>query len=216
MVDNVEKRRVWISAAVLLLTTLFATVPGAFATNVNGTISEDTTWDSSGSPFEFVGAVTVSAGATLTILPDTVVDLGGFRLYVDGSLQVHGAQVFGGTNSLVYIRNDSSGNSVTNSTVNLYYGISIVGSADAEINSNESVNMIRFESTSNLDVLDNVLIGSIAAYSGSATIEDNVSIRDVGVGGTSTTEVRRNTITGTVGVGANSHPTITNNTFTSQ
>ncbi|MGE5327889.1 MAG: DUF6531 domain-containing protein, partial [Deltaproteobacteria bacterium] len=46
---------------------------GAYATNVSGTISQDTTWTSANSPYIVVGDVTVAQGVTLTVEPGVVV-----------------------------------------------------------------------------------------------------------------------------------------------
>jgi len=42
-------------------------------TNVSGTISSDSTWDISGSPYIVTGNLTVASGATLTVDPSVVV-----------------------------------------------------------------------------------------------------------------------------------------------
>jgi hypothetical protein len=59
-------------------------------TPVNGIIQRDTTWTIAGSPYVFTGAVGVAEGATLTIDAGVTVELGLYRLEVNGSLNAQG------------------------------------------------------------------------------------------------------------------------------
>ena len=62
----------WLLFAVLLVAG--AVAPGAaLATNVSGTISTNTTWTTSGSPYVLTGNVSISSGVTLTINSGVVV-----------------------------------------------------------------------------------------------------------------------------------------------
>lgn len=60
------------------------------ATPVSGVISRDMTWTAAGSPYVFVGAVGVAEGVTLTIDGGVTVELGLYRLEVNGSLNAQG------------------------------------------------------------------------------------------------------------------------------
>jgi len=53
-------------------------------------ISTDTTWSASGSPYTFTGPVTVDVGAKLTIEPGVTVNIGGFYLQINGTLEAKG------------------------------------------------------------------------------------------------------------------------------
>jgi hypothetical protein len=59
-------------------------------TNVGGTIASDTVWALANSPYNFTGSVTVNSGVTLTIEPGVTVDLNGFTLQVNGTLNAIG------------------------------------------------------------------------------------------------------------------------------
>ena len=80
-----------IGVAVLLLTLLGSTAPGA-ATDVCGPILSDTTWTAAGSPYVATCSVFVMAGVTLTIEPNVVV-----RFNADLALQVDGQLIARGT-----------------------------------------------------------------------------------------------------------------------
>jgi hypothetical protein len=60
-------------------------------TPVSGVIRQDTTWTIAGSPYVFTGAVGVAEGVTLTIDAGVTVELGLYRLEVNGSLNAQGA-----------------------------------------------------------------------------------------------------------------------------
>jgi parallel beta-helix repeat protein len=64
---------------------------------VNGILTQDTTWSSQGSPYVFTGAVGVPQGVTLTIEAGVTVDLGGYYLEVNGTLNVKGTATDGVT-----------------------------------------------------------------------------------------------------------------------
>ena len=59
-------------------------------TSVSGIIVTDTTWTQAGSPYTLIGNVLVNTGATLTIQPGTAVNLAGYYLMVNGTLQAIG------------------------------------------------------------------------------------------------------------------------------
>ncbi len=75
-----------------LVGALAVAAPAAQAapTHVSGTISQDTTWTLSGSPYVLDGNVTVSSGVTLTIEAGVVVKSSWRRLTVYGALDAQG------------------------------------------------------------------------------------------------------------------------------
>lgn len=59
---------------------------------VNGILTQDTTWNKQGNPYIFTGAVGVPQGVTLTIEAGVTVDLGAYYLEVNGTLNVEGTE----------------------------------------------------------------------------------------------------------------------------
>jgi hypothetical protein len=80
-------------ALVLPLAFIGIDAPGAFATNVSGTISSNTAWTSAASPYVMTGSVTVAAGVTLTMEPGVVVQGNSSTrsLTINGSLSAVGS-----------------------------------------------------------------------------------------------------------------------------
>ena len=91
-------RRIFLTA--LIFTFLLIPEPLRSSTNVAGTITTDTTWDLSGSPFVVDScSVSVASGATLTIAPGVVVQfqLPGSSCGGPGSLFIYGGLTAIGT-----------------------------------------------------------------------------------------------------------------------
>ena len=74
------------------LVALVIYVPKALATDVSGTLSSDTTWSASGSPYVATGSVLVSEGVKLTVEAGVEV-----KFSSGTSLQVFGELVAQGT-----------------------------------------------------------------------------------------------------------------------
>jgi hypothetical protein len=67
--------------------------PSAPSTDVSGHITQDTTWDLTGSPYIVTGDVTVDAGFTLTIKPGVQVRFNGnFGIIILGRLSAEGGE----------------------------------------------------------------------------------------------------------------------------
>ena len=80
--------------AVSSLIIAIAAIPiglGQSGTNVNGIISQDTTWTQANSPYSLTGPVLVSDGVVLTIQAGTTVNLGSYYIEVNGTLQAIGS-----------------------------------------------------------------------------------------------------------------------------
>ena len=59
-------------------------------TQISGIISSDTTWTQIGSPYNLTGNVLVNNGVTLAIQPGAIVNLNGYYIMVNGTLQAWG------------------------------------------------------------------------------------------------------------------------------
>lgn len=83
----------WLVVALMAVSlAALAAASGAWATNVSGVISVNTTWTLANSPYVMTGDVTVATGVTLTIEPGVVVQANATsrQLRVDGSLSAVG------------------------------------------------------------------------------------------------------------------------------
>jgi RHS repeat-associated protein len=133
----------WFFAA-LVLTTLVALgrPANAWATNVSGTISTNTTWTTANSPYVVTGNVTVASGVTLTMQPGVIVKFSGTlrQLIVNGTLSASGT---GG--SPIYftslqddsVGGDTGGDGPTSGSASQWANISIQSGGQATLSNIE-------------------------------------------------------------------------------
>ncbi|KUO72875.1 MAG: hypothetical protein APF81_26735 [Desulfosporosinus sp. BRH_c37] len=146
-------------------------------TEVSGIISQDTTWDKSGSPYLFKGSVLITQGVTLNICPGAILNLGEYSLQINGKVLADGTK-----NDLIQINSNklsSYNNVVINSDNNEFqycnffgndimygYGILLEDSSNNQISNcslNTFMNGIRISNSynnkiSNCDI-SNCLVG---------------------------------------------------------
>ena len=66
------------------------TINGVSAEDVPSLITTDTTWTKANSPYNLTGPLFIANGAKLTIEPGVTVDLGGYYIKVNGTLDARG------------------------------------------------------------------------------------------------------------------------------
>ena len=89
---------------IVLLFFLFSTSISFSQTDVSGAISSDTTWGTSGSPYNVVNSVLVASGVTLTIEAGVVINFSDdFKILVKGNITSSGT-----SGSLITFNGNSS------------------------------------------------------------------------------------------------------------
>ncbi len=107
---------------IVLLSAFLILSPVHAETSVSGSINSNTTWTKANSPYKMTGVVTVQEGVTLTIEPGVTFELGGWYMYVRGSLhaegkpynQIHFTADIPGYAPAIYFESTSSDCSVKN------------------------------------------------------------------------------------------------------
>ncbi len=143
-------------------------------------INTDTTWTKANSPYTLNGPIVINTGIALTINPGVAVDLNGYYLYVNGTLQavgspsenihISGGNINFGDNDQVGV-NSAFENAVLNSTIS---------------------------TTKPLAVKNNTIIGSVTAGTAS-NVSENIILGDVNVGASSM--ISKNSINGSITTG---------------
>jgi parallel beta-helix repeat protein len=175
------------------------------ATNVNGIITTNTIWTKTNSPYVFSGNVLVNNGVTLTVEPGVTVNLNGFFMQVNGTLQARGIigdkiQFNYGPITLTSTGNNwneqtDSGNIIENAVIyklfienvsakinNNFASVITIGGGNSVI-SNSTINNINSDSVMGLFVYDgtpliaNNTITGIKIDFGSPTILNNTITR---------------------------------------
>lgn len=214
--------------ALLLCAIFFITAPVYGATSTSGTISSNTTWTKTNSPYTLTGNVAVDSGATLTIEPGVTI-----QIPSDCTLQVNGVLVARGTSSekVSFIGGDvslggsGSGSVIENAILNptnliigssaIITGNTIIGRASAE--SFEAV-LITGGAPS---ISNNLIYGAdsqrgICITGGSPTISSNGimgMIINEGHNNVGSPVISHNTIEGGIAL-SQSGATVTNNLIT--
>jgi hypothetical protein len=89
------------------------------ATSVSGIISSDASWTKTNSPYSLTGNVLVSNGVTLTIEAGATVNLNGYYIMVNGTLQARGTSIekvtFNGAGNVIFAQSSTSWNEQTGS-----------------------------------------------------------------------------------------------------
>ena len=186
------------------LTILYSNMAVA-SVSVSGIINSDTVWTKASSPYSLTGNVLVNSGVRLTVEPGVVVNLNGFYIMVNGTLQARGTSgdrvVFNGEGSITFTQSSISWNEQAGSGCIIEYAN--LDSAQIGISS----------------VSPKIISSSIKTLtlSGSPTVSNNIIHSGVFLSSESQPQITGNTITGLFQVSYSSagSPVISHNTINS-
>ena len=196
----------------------FGVVQGA--QNVSGVLSENTTWTKTGSPYTLTANVLVSNGITLTIESGVTVNLNGYLLMVNGTLNARGTSadkiLFNGGGTITFTSYSVAWNEATASGSIIEYAtlgaarVTMTG-ANPKINSNtlESIDL------GGLAIFSNNVVSTIT-ISGSPTVTGNTITGELQVNSDAATPIiSYNTLSGGIYVAYSAGaPVISHNTIT--
>jgi hypothetical protein len=170
-------------------------------------INSDTVWTKANSPYNLTGPIVISTGVTLTINPGVTVNLNGYYIFVNGTLQAIGSasdkiQISGG--EISFGDNDQTGlNSIFENTI---INSTISSSKPLKLNNN-TIN-VEINVGANSVISNNIIVAAINARD-NATFSNNDIKVDLSVGDSCI--ISDNTIKGDVTTG--SFAKILNNTI---
>ena len=96
----------------------FGTVKAS--TNIENTITSDTTWFKTNSPYRLIGQTLIETGIKLTIEPGVIVDLNGYSFLVNGTLIAQGnvnEEIFFSNGSIVLSNQQNGSDSLIENAV---------------------------------------------------------------------------------------------------
>ena len=202
--------RVFVSVIIICGLFSVSIIPFGFAQNGLITfITSDTVWTKDNSVYSLSGPIVISSGVTLTINPGVTVDLNGYYIFVNGTLQGIGSdtetmQINGG--EILYGDNDQVGlnsifeNTIINSTIssnkplilnNNIINVGVTVGANSVISNN--VVLATINTGDNAIVLNNDIKADLSVGD-SSRISDNTIEADVTAG--SSAKILSNTING--------------------
>lgn len=141
-------------------------------------ITQNTTWTKANSPYVFSGPIVVSTGVTLTINSGVTVNLNGYYLYINGTLQAQGS----GSDGILILGGDTTfGAGASDSSAFSFTEInSTISSARAIAFNNDIIN--KDISCGNSSALSNNIITGQVTAGGSTTITNSIIKGDVTLG----------------------------------
>jgi hypothetical protein len=207
------KKAFAIASLLIILCAFICT--GSFGTaqngiNVSGILTTDTTWTKTNSPYTLSGPFGVGTGVTLTIEAGTEINLNGFFIAVNGTLnargsnseQIHFSNVgssypyYGITFTELANSDCIIENSVITSTPNAYYTI-YINNTFTTLNSNTIDGKIAILKGSSI-ISNNQITGSISVHGSPQIVNNFIIAHTYGIEnrGESSTVIRNNTIQG--------------------
>jgi hypothetical protein len=180
---------------------IFPLVAAQTPTNVSGVISQDTTWSTANSPYNFTNKALVKQGVTLTIQPGVTVNLNGYYIEINGTLAARGTS----NNPIQF-----------NSGALSFRSNCIEWSEQAEtgcIIENAVLNATSLYSYNTIKINKCTITGKINAET---SIISNNNIDNKGTGGLVLPDVMGGLVSGNTIIGSVSADTITNNTITGE
>jgi hypothetical protein len=196
----------------ILANVLFVEVQAA--TNFNGLISSDTTWTKASSPYSLTGPVAINQGVTLRVEPGVTVNLNGYYIRVNGTLNARGSPndkitFNGGQITFTNVSNGwneqtQSGCLIQNAIINQ---ILISNSNSIKIDSsiiNGDISVTSSSIISNCTVTGD--ISSLMSTISHNNVKGDITLGSVTLGGFTTAEesstVSDNTVEGTISSGS--------------
>jgi hypothetical protein len=184
------------------------------ATSVNGLMTSDTTWTKAGSPYSLTGPVAINQGVTLRVEPGVTVNLNGYYIRINGTLNARGSPTDkitfnGGELTFTTVSNGwneptQSGCIIQNAVIN-----QIVISNKNPIKIDSSIINSNISVTSSSVISNSIVTGDISSLMSTISnnnVKGDITLGSVSVGGFTTAEessiVSGNTVEGTISSGS--------------